>query len=354
LAHLRTDDCRPPAKARTAPQRMARQWRVAAGLLGVLFGIGSGIATAPAQAQSSFPSKPITLVSPFAAGGTSDALARGLGRELERLLGQSVVVVNRTGAGGTIGIASVASAPADGHTLVMGGLGSVVFPAVLYRGRIKYEPARDIEPVGVVGTAPTLIVVRADLPARTLAELVALAKRPERRLSFASAGIGGTLHLAGVLLEREAGIELNHVPYRGGAPAMTDVAAGNADIALADATLALPFLQSGKVRALAVASAQRSALLPEVPTTAEAGLPQVRMDTWYAVFAPAGLPAPVGERLQAALVQARQQAGFAQLLATQGIQPATASLAAFRSQLKADFEAWVPLLNRVCADKRCE
>jgi tripartite-type tricarboxylate transporter receptor subunit TctC len=264
------------------------------------------------------------------------------------------MVVNRPGAGGTLGIASTLSAPADGYTLVMGGLGSVVFPAVVYKGRIKYDPARDLTPIGVVGSAPTLIVARAGLPAKTLPELVNLARSHPGKLSFASAGTGGTLHVAGVLLEREAGISLNHVPYKGGAPAMTDLAGGNVDIALADLTLAQPFLQGDKVRPLAVASAQRAPTLPDVPTTAEVGLRNVRMDTWYGVFAPAGVPAAVLERLQASVERARATPAFVQALQAQGITPVTTPNTEFRSALKRDFDTWLPLLSRICSNAGCD
>lgn len=306
-----------------------------------------------AQAPT-FPSRPVTLVSPFAAGGTSDTISRALARELEVDLKQPVVVVNRPGAGGTVGIASVLAAPADGHVLVLGGLGSVVFPAVIHRGRIKYDPARDLIPVGIVGSAPTLIVARSSLPVASLGELVTHAKANPGKLSFASAGVGGTLHVAGVLLEREAGISLNHVPYKGGAPAMTDVVAGNVDIALADLTLVQPFLHSGKLKPLAIASAQRSSSLPNVPTTTEAGFKGVSMDTWYGLFAPAGVPAAVLERLQVALEQARRSPALAQALQTQGITALSISQAEFRTALKRDFDAWVPLLHRICSESSCD
>ena len=189
-------------------------------------------ATSPTFAQG-YPSKPLTMVSPFAAGGTSDIVSRAVAKLMESDLGQPVVVVNRTGAGGTVGIGSVATGTADGYSVVMGGLGSIVFPTVIYKGKIKYEAAKDLVPLGAVGLAPTVIAVRANLPAKNLAELIALAKKDPGKLSFGSAGVGGTLHLAGVLLEAEAGINLNHIPYKGGAPALLDLAAGNVDIALA-------------------------------------------------------------------------------------------------------------------------
>ena len=303
---------------------------------------------------AAFPAKPVTLVSPFAAGGTSDAVARALGRELEADLKQPVVVMNRPGAGGTVGIASMLAAPPDGYTLVLGGLGSVVFPAAIYKGRIKYDPARDLVPVGVIGSAPTLIVARNGLPTASLGELVAYARANPNKLTYASAGVGGTLHVAGVLLEREAGIALNHVPYKGGAPAMTDVAGGNVDLALADLTLAQPFLQGGKVRPLAIASAQRSPLLPDVPTTAEVGLKGVRMDTWYGLFAPAGVPAPVLDRLRASLERARSAPALAQALRAQAITPVSTSQVDFRAALKQDFDTWLPLLSRICSETSCD
>lgn len=308
-----------------------------------------------AQATAApFPTKPISLVAPFAAGGTSDAIARAVARLAEAELGQPVVVINRPGAGGLIGISSVFNTPADGYTLVLGGLGSVVFPKVIHNGKIKYDPARDLVPVAVIGNAPTVIAVRDGLPAKDLKELIAQAKAHPRQLSFASAGIGGTLHVAGVLLEKEAGIELNHVPYKGGAPAMTDLAAGSVDIALADLTLLKPLLQTGRIRPVAIASAQRSALLPGVPTTAELGLPKVRMDTWYAVFAPAGTPPDVLAKLRTTLDKVRANDALATVLEAQAITPLRTSGEAFQRQLDQDFATWLPLLTRICSESSCQ
>jgi tripartite-type tricarboxylate transporter receptor subunit TctC len=337
------------------PFRIVRAFRaVERRLLGVLLPIALAVPGGVVAQTPAYPSRPITLVSPFAAGGTSDTIARALARELEGDLKQTVLVVNRPGAGGTIGVASVVNAAPDGYTLVLGGLGSIVFPSVVHKGRIKYDPAKDLVPIGSVGVAPTVIVARGNLPASTLAEFVALARTQPNKFSFASAGVGGTLHLAGVLLERDAGIALNHVPYRGGAPAMTDVAAGTVDLALADLTLAQPFLQSGKIRPLAIASHQRSPALPGVPTTAEVGFKGVRMDTWYGLFAAAATPADVLDRLQAALERARKGGGFEQALKTQGINPVTFTAAEFKSSVQQDFDRWIPLLTRVCGESSCD
>ncbi len=302
----------------------------------------------------SYPSKPLTIVSPFAAGGTSDVVARAVARELEQDLKQPVLVVNRVGAGGTLGIGSVATAPADGYTLVMGGLGSVVFPTVLYKGKLKYDPSRDLIPVGAVGYAPTVIAARSSLPAKDLRELIALAKAQPDKISYGSAGVGGTLHMAGVLLEREADIRLNHVPYKGGAPAITDLAGGTVDLALADLTLVKSMLSSGRIKVLAIASGERSQMLPQVPTTAEAGLPGVSLDTWYALFAPAGTPAVAMARLRAAVEKLQTSTGFSEILSSQGLVPMKSKVAAFEEQLKKDFETWPALLTRVCAQTACD
>lgn len=327
----------------------SRWFRRLASLAGMLAALG----TATAMAQT-YPAKPITIVSPFAAGGTSDVVARAVARELEQDLGQPVLVVNRAGAGGTLGIGSVASAPADGYTLVMGGLGSIVFPAVLYKGKIKYDAGRDLAPIGAVGYAPTVIAARASMPGNSLQEVIASAKTQPNKLSFGSAGVGGTLHVAGVLLEQEAGISLNHVPYKGGAPAMTDLAAGNVDLALADLTLVRPLLATGRIRVLAIASTERSTMLPGVPTTSELGLPGVRLDTWYALFTPAGTPSAVTGRLRVAIEKLQANAAFGNMLAAQGLVPMRSKAAAFEEQLKKDFETWPPLLTRICSQTSCD
>lgn len=310
-------------------------------------------AVSAGTAAQTYPSKPITLVSPFAAGGTSDVVARAVARAMEADLGQPVLVVNKTGAGGTLGIGAVATAPADGHTLVMGGLGSVVFPSVVYKGRIKYDAAKDLVPVGAAAVAPTAIAVRSSLAATTFNELIAAAKREPNKLSFGSAGMGGTLHVAGVLLEKEAQISLNHIPYKGGAPAMTDLAGGNVDIALTDLTLLKPMLSSDRIRVLAIASGERSPLLPNVPTTTELGFPGVRLDTWYALFAPAGTPGAVLSVLRASLEKLQANPAFLTTLSSQGLSPLKGPASAFETRLKNDFETWTPLLTKICAQDAC-
>ena len=315
----------------------------------LLLAIATASAIAPqAVPAQTYPVKPVTLVSPFAAGGTSDVVSRAIGTRMSTTLGQPVIIVNRTGAGGTIGIGSTAAAPPDGYTLVMGGLGSVVFSAGVYGTKLKFDPQKQLEPIAPVAVVPTVIVVRADSPFKTLGELVQTAKAHPGKVRYGSAGVGGTLHIAGELFERVAKVELTHVPYKGGAPAVIDLLAGNIEAVFGDVTLVKSYIEAGKVRALAVAGAQRSPFLPDVPTTAELGLPGVVVDTWYAVFAPKGVPPATAERLREAIAAAVTSPEVLKVLQSQGLTPLKSSPAQFAGELARDFEKWVPLVREVC------
>ena len=315
------------------------------------FAAVASVTPSPAVAQA-YPTKPITLIAPFAAGGTSDTVSRAIGKQMADRLGQPVIVANRTGAGGTIGLSAAAKSAPDGYTIVMGGLGSVVFAAGVYP-KLNYDPQADLVPIAAVATVPTVIAVRPTLEVSSLAELIALAKRKPDGLKYGSAGVGGTLHIAGELFERETGTRLVHVPYRGGAPAMTDLLGGQIDLVFADVTLVRPYLESGKVRAIAVASETRSPFLPSVPTTKESGSPNVAMDTWYGLFAPAGTPAPIMQRLREAVAAAMTAPETAAALKTQGLTQWQIPPAEFAKQLQRDFEKWVPLVKEVCKGQ-CE
>jgi len=318
----------------------------------VLTAIAAAVATS-AVAQG-FPTKPLTMITPFAAGGTNDAIARAAARLMEPELGQPVVVSNRVGAGGTVGITATLTPPLDGHNLLTAGLGSMVLAPVIHKDRIKYDTQRDLTPVGVMGSVPIVIAVRAGLPAQNLAELLALAKARPGQISYGSPGLGGTMHVAGSLLERETGISLNHIPYKGGAPAMTDLAAGTIDAAVTDVTLIKPFLTSGKVRVLAILAGERSSLLPQVPTTAELGFPKVRMDTWYAVFAPSATPPAALARLREAFDRARARPEMAPLLQAQGVTPVMMPVKAFEDLLRQDYAAWQPMVTQICSKVGCD
>jgi tripartite-type tricarboxylate transporter receptor subunit TctC len=314
-----------------------------------------GIATAPTAALAdTYPSRPITLVSPFAAGGTSDLVARTIAMPMSESLGQQVVVLNKTGAGGTIGVASAVAAPADGYTLVLGGLGSIVFPAGVYKGKIRYDAQRDLVPVGEIGSTPVVIVTRSDLPYRDLKDLVAFARANPDKLRYGSAGMGGTMHMTGVLLEKEGGVRMTHVPYRGSGPAIADLIGGQIDLTFAELNVITPHLQSGKLRAIAIASPKRNEAIPAVPTTAEQGFGKVQMETWYALFAPRNVKPEVMTQLRLALDKARTAPKTLSAFKSQQITPATSTQAQFTERLKKDFEEWLPLISGVCGNAGCE
>ncbi|KAF1047517.1 Bug family tripartite tricarboxylate transporter substrate binding protein [Xylophilus sp.] len=273
-------------------------------------------AAAPAQPQSSdWPSRPITYVAPYPAGSPVDLIARRIGQGLQRRLGQPVVVDNRVGAGGTVGTAFVAKASADGYTIVAGSISTHAINASLYP-RLAYDPVKDFAPVTYVGsTALVLVVNPAVLPVASVQEFVAYAKAHPGQVQYGSAGNGSSLHLAGELFKSQAKADLSHIPYKGSTGAMNDLLGGQIGAMFENLPNALPHIQSGRLRALAVTSPRRAAALPAVPTVAETVAPGYEMLTWHAVLAPAGTPQAVVTKLDAAiravLSQPEEQAFFA-------------------------------------------
>jgi tripartite-type tricarboxylate transporter receptor subunit TctC len=249
-----------------------------------------------ARAQEGFPDRPVCLVVSFAAGGFNDVLARFLAQGAAPGLGQPVVVENRAGGGGMLGSELVARAAPDGHTLLMASVPHVVSPLMVPGP--AYDPVRDFAGVILAGEVPNVLVVHPDVPARSVPELLALIRAHPGRYSYASNSVGGSSHLGMELFRMAAGgLDVTHVPYRGSAPALADLMAGRVAMTMNNLTFQLPAIRDGRLRAIAVASAQRSPLLPEVPTVAESGLPGFRATAWFAVLAPAGTPAPVLARL---------------------------------------------------------
>jgi tripartite-type tricarboxylate transporter receptor subunit TctC len=254
---------------------------------------GSALAQGPA-----FPSKPVTLIVGSAPGGTTDIAARMLAEPLGKALGQSIVVENRAGASGAIAAVAVKRAEADGHTLLMQYSGYHVITPVVSKQTLGWE-AKDLQPVANVLNAPQVVVVRAGLPVKTMAELVAYAKANPGKLSYASSGNGSLQHVTGAMLEQQAGIQMVHVPYKGTGPALQDLLGAQVDLSFGTPPPFIPHIQSGKLRALAVTSSARVPSLADVPTTAEAGLPKLNPTSWFAVFAPAATPKPVVDKLAA-------------------------------------------------------
>jgi len=251
-----------------------------------------------ALAQDAWPSKPIRLVVPFAAGGTSDILARTLGEKLQSVLKQTVIVDNKAGAGGVIGADSVAKSPPDGYTLLLGTIAShAINPAL--QPKMPYNAATDFAPIILLGSISNVLLVGASQPFKNVKELIAAAKAKPGEIAFASAGQGSSQHMSGETFKLLAGAELTHVPYKGSAPAIQDVIGGQIPMSFETVTVAMPHIQSGKVRALAVTSATRSPALPNTPTLQEAGVPGFDVASWQALYAPAGTPPAIVTRLNA-------------------------------------------------------
>ena len=298
-----------------------------------------------ADAQS-WPSKPIRIISPYPPAGANDLLARISAPKLSEQLGQPVVVENRAGATGNIGAELVAKAPADGYTLLMGQAGNLTINISLM-AKIPFDPVRDFSPVTMVASTPNVLVVHPSLPVRTVKDLIALAKAKPGQINYATSGIGSPGHLAAELLNKSAGIRLVHIPYKGAAPALLDVVAGNAHLYFTSAVSAQPFIPSGRLRMVAVASAKRSPSLPEVPTVAEAGFPEFDVSSWWGVVAPASTPREVVMRLQTEIHRVIALPEIRAKLAEQGLDIATNTPEQFAAYIKSETAKWAKLIREV-------
>jgi tripartite-type tricarboxylate transporter receptor subunit TctC len=274
-------------------------------------------APAPAVAQTDFPTRPITVIVPFAAGGSSDVVMRLLSKSVSESLKQSVVVENRPGGSGNVAAFAIKNATPDGYTLMMGHTGSHAINVTLYPD-LKHDPLKDFAPITPLTSFNNILTVPADSPAKTPKDLVALAKSKPEGLSYGSQGVGTGGHLLGVVLAKQTGIKLVHVPYRGVAPAVTDMVAGRVDMMFLGYLTSKPHIEAGKLRMLGVAGAKRLDIAPDVPTMTEAGFPEVTMDQWFGLFAPAGTPRPVVDKLNAAFVKALESDEVKKALFAQG------------------------------------
>lgn len=291
---------------------------------------------APAAAASDFPVRPIKFIVPYAAGGTTDLVARTLSEHMSKTLGQPVVVENRGGAGGNIGMDQVARAAPDGYTVGMGAISTNALNPHLYKN-MPFDPRRDFTAIGMLGHSTIVLETHPAFGPRTVAELVAHAKQ-HPGLTYATAGAGTSMHLAGVLFAQMSQTQLTHVPYKGSAPLVADLMAGHIQLAFDNLPASLPHIQAGKLRPLAVAGAQRSPALPDVPTLAEAGLPGYVVEPWFGLFGPAKLPEAVQHRLSEALRQALADSAIQAKLQAAGFSPRASSPAELADLAAREYE----------------
>ncbi len=304
--------------------------------------IGALLTSGVAQAQA-YPERNVKLVVPYAAGGSADIVARLIADEWGKALGGSMFIENRGGAGGNLGVDMVAKAPADGYTIGLQTVSLAINPALT--PKMPYDTLKDLAPIGMVASSQHVLVVTNKLPANNLKALLALLKAQPGKLTYGSAGAGSTFHMSAELFKALAGVPIVHIPYRGGGPALTDTIAGQVDMSFPVLSAAQGHVQSGKVRALGVTGTKRSALMPDVPTIAEAGLPGYNFETWFIVFAPAATPKPVIEKLNSTLNQVLNSATVKQRMVKEGFDPNPSTPAEARSRLESEMPKWAKLVK---------
>lgn len=303
------------------------------------------IPQARAQADNKYPSRPVRFVVPFIPGGSVDIFARILGQKLGEKWGQPVIVENRGGASGIIGAEAVARAPADGYVLFLGTNGTHAANSSLFK-KLPYDPIRDFAPIILLASIPHVIVVNPQIPAHSLRELIALAKEHPGELRYGSAGNGSSMHLSGELFKQATGTNLAHIPYKGGAAAVTDLLADRTQVMFAVEPLVISQIKSGKLRALAIMADKRSPLLPEVPTTAEAGVAGVESTAWIGLLAPAGTPKAIVEKLNASVKEALRDKKIGPLLEKQGFSVDGGTPGAFSAFIKSETAKWKEVIEK--------
>jgi tripartite-type tricarboxylate transporter receptor subunit TctC len=310
-------------------------------VLGAL-ALGVAALAAPAAAQQ-YPAKPVRIVVPFAPGGGSDFIARFMAQRLTESLGKQVIVENKPGAGGVIGIEAGIKSPPDGYTLTLIASSYTVNPSVY---KLNFDPVSDITPIIQMSQGPLLVVVPPALPVKTTRDLIALARSKPGQVNFASSGQGSVIHMATELFQTMAGVKMNHIPYKGTGPALTDTLGGQVDVFFSSIASAMPHVQSGKLRAVAVTTAKRIPALPDVPTVAESGVPGYDVVLWHGLIGPKGLPQPIVERINADVTKALKLKETADQLQNDGVSPAGGSPAQFGAQIEKEIKIW----RKVAAD----
>jgi tripartite-type tricarboxylate transporter receptor subunit TctC len=293
--------------------------------------------TAPVAAQPAYPDHPIRLIIPFPPGGSNDVVGRVIAIKLSEVLGKQVVVDNRSGAGGVVGTEQAANAPPDGYTLLIISIAHTVNPW-LYK--LPYDPIKAFTPVGIMASGANVLVVNPTLPVRSVKELIALAKKENGDLQYASAGIGTFQHLGAELFKLEAGVKMLHIPFRGGGPAMTDILGGHTKVMFSSLVQTTPHIKSGRLIALGVGGLQRSPVLPDVPTIDEAGVKGYQALNWWGILAPAGTPAPIVEKLHAALTSVQDNPEIKQRFDNEGAAIVKMGSAEFGRFVQSEMKKW--------------
>ena len=319
-----------------APQK---KW-VRAGML--MAGVAACFSAAPSVAADAYPDKPIKLVVPFTPGGSTDVLGRLLAKKLSETLNASVVVENRAGAGTIVGADYVAKSAPDGYTLLLSAATTFTINPVTY-SKLPYDPLKSFDALGLVGSTGLVLLANPSVKANSLKELVAMGKSDPKGLTYGSFGAGTTSHFAGEMINAATGLHMLHVPYKGSSPAMSDLIGNQIPLTVDTVVAAAPMLKAGKIKALAVTSATRSALLPDVPTAAESGYPAVNLSTWFAVVGPKGLPAPARQKLEAALATVMKDPDMQKSMTSNGFEPEYGTAADYAKRVNSE----IPRLKKI-------
>ena len=298
----------------------------------------------PLAAQAAYPDRPVTLVVPFPAGGSTDLVARVVAEKMSELLGQQIVVENKGGAGGNIGSASVAKSDPDGYTILMGTVATHALNPALYK-KIPYDAVKDFAPISLLVTVPNVLVVNPNLPVNSVQELITLLKEHPGEYSYASSGNGTPLHLSGELFKSMAGVQMEHIPYKGAGPALTDLLGGHVMIMFDNLPSSTGYIKDGRLRGLAVTTATRASSMPDLPTIAESGVPGYETYTWNALFAPAGTPPEIIARLNAAAVEALADPKVQSKLQEFGATIVGSSPEALADHVQAELAKWAPVVQ---------
>jgi len=306
--------------------------------------VGAVLTPSGAGAQDAWPSKPVRLILPFPPGGGTDILGRLIAAQLSSSLGQPVVAENRGGAGGNVGAEAAAKSAPDGYTVVLVAPSLAISPS-LY-SKLNYDPVKDFAPISLVATVPNVMITHPSVPAATLAEFIALAKTKPGGMNFGSGGSGTSNHLAGELFNIVAGVKLVHVPYKGVNLAMNDVLSGQIQFVVIGVPAAAPHIKAGRLRALALVAPRRAPALPDVPTVAEAGLPNFEVTTWYGILAPAGTPRPIVTRLNAEIVRIMHAPEMTKRLASMATDPVTSTPEEFAAYIQREIGKWAQVIRQ--------